>query len=90
MRKPLSPAYRWVLFPALLSNPLVLEVFAPHSLSSLLPFCTSITHLDRFNVRVRSPVHDWNISKMPRNSGQSSEIRDQVLQWARESPEIAR
>ncbi|CAM9294983.1 unnamed protein product [Ectocarpus sp. 8 AP-2014] len=40
-----------------------------------------------FNARVRSPVRDWNVSTHV-NPGGGSGIRDEVLQWAHQSPAI--
>ncbi|CAM9248505.1 unnamed protein product [Ectocarpus sp. 4 AP-2014] len=42
-----------------------------------------------FNARVRSPVREWNVFKQ-RNPGIMSGLRDEVLEWAHESPAIHR
>lgn len=42
-----------------------------------------------FNARVRSPVPDWNQFRLV-NSGKSSGLREEVLQWAYMSVDIHR
>ncbi|CAB1120652.1 unnamed protein product [Ectocarpus sp. CCAP 1310/34] len=42
-----------------------------------------------FNARVRSPVREWNITQHS-NAGLPSELRDEVLQWAHDSPVVHR
>lgn len=42
-----------------------------------------------FNARVKSPVRDWNMTVLI-NAGAHSGIRDEVLQWAHDSPAIHR
>ncbi|CAM9180585.1 unnamed protein product [Ectocarpus sp. 13 AM-2016] len=42
-----------------------------------------------FNARVRSPVRDWNMTVL-NNAGLRSGLRDDVLQWAHDSPAVHR
>lgn len=45
--------------------------------------------MDLFNARVKSPVRDWREQKLA-NPGVASEVREHILTWAHESPQIHR
>eukprot|EP00752_Nemacystus_decipiens_P011552 g10258.t1 len=46
--------------------------------------------MELFNARVKSPVRDWTLHNIPVNAGRASGLKEDVLEWAKSSPEILR
>eukprot|EP00903_Cladosiphon_okamuranus_P022162 g20381.t1 len=46
--------------------------------------------MELFNARVTSDVQDWTIHKQSVNAGKTNELREDVLAWAKTSPELHR
>lgn len=47
------------------------------------------TTMELFNAKVKSPVRDWRTEQVS-NPGTGSDVRDRLLSWAMQSPEIHR
>ncbi|CAN0222420.1 unnamed protein product [Ectocarpus sp. 12 AP-2014] len=80
--------------PQMLDEPGVLDIL--QQVQDILAGYTAVGIMEHwdlsmqlFNARVRSPVREWNMFKQ-RNPGVMSGLRDEVLQWAHESPAIHR